>query len=91
MEKLKEKITIPNIIIAFIILQPIIDIITSLSIEYIGLNITFGMIIRTIFMAFVAILGIIKAKAKYNIGMCVYFGLLLLYMIGIILIRFIQK
>lgn len=91
MEKLKEKITIPNIIIAFIVLQPIIDIITSLSIEYLGLTITFGMVIRTIFMVFVAILGIIKTKGKYKIGMCIYFCTLLLYMIGFIANSYIQN
>lgn len=91
MEKLKGKITIPNIIIAFIILQPIIDIITSLSIEYIGLSITFGMIIRTIFMIFVGILGIIKAKGKYKIAICVYFGALLLYMASFIANSYMQN
>ena len=81
MEKIKEKLTVPNIIKSYIIIQPIIDIITCLCIQYGGLSITFGVIIRTIFMVFCAILGIIKAKKKYKIGMCIYYGVLALYMV----------
>lgn len=82
MEKLKEKITMPNLIIAFIILQPIIDIITCLSIKYLETTITVGIVIRTVFMIFISILGFIKADKKYKIGMCIYYGALLAYMVG---------
>lgn len=82
MEKLKEKLTVPNIIILFIILQPIIDIITGLSIQYANATITFGIIIRTIFMAFLVVLGFIKAEKKYRIGMSIYYGALIIYMLG---------
>ncbi|MCI8482174.1 MAG: hypothetical protein HFJ27_03715 [Clostridia bacterium] len=82
MKQLKEKITVPNIIILFIILQPVIDIVTSLSIQYANLTITFGIIIRTLFMIGCVILGIIKASKKYRIGMCSYYGILGIYMIG---------
>lgn len=82
MEKLKEKLTIPNLIIAFIILQPIIDIITCLSIKYLETTITIGIIIRTAFMILIALLGFIKADKKYKIGMCIYYGALLAYMAG---------
>ncbi|MCI8999733.1 MAG: hypothetical protein HFJ26_02055 [Clostridia bacterium] len=51
MEKLKEKITVPNLIIIFIILQPIIDIITGLHLEYAKTSITLGVVIRAIFIA----------------------------------------
>lgn len=91
MEQLKEKITVPNIIKLFIILQPIIDIITCLCIEYGNLSITFGVIIRTIFMAFCAILGIIKADKKYKIGMCIYYGILAVYMIGFLANSYIEN
>lgn len=82
MEKLKGKLTIPNLIIAFIILQPIIDIITCLSIKYLDTTITIGIIIRTAFMIFITLLGFIKADKKYKIGMRIYYGALLLYMAG---------
>jgi hypothetical protein len=82
MDKLKEKITVPNIIILFIIMQPIIDIITGLTIEYLNITITFGIIIRTVFMLFLVILGLIKAKGKYKIGMYIYYALLFMYMVG---------
>ncbi len=81
MEKLKEKLTVPNIIILFILLQPIIDIITGLSIQYANATITFGIVIRTIFMIFLVILGLIKADKKYTMGMCIYYGFLCIYML----------
>lgn len=91
MEQINKKITLPNIIKLFIILQPIIDIITCLCIEYGKLSITFGVIIRTIFMAFCAILGIIKADKKYKIGMSIYYGILAVYMIGFLANSFIEN
>lgn len=91
MEQLKEKINMQNIILAFIILQPIIDIITGISIEYINLSITFGIIVRTIFMVFCVILGIIKAKKNYRIAMCAYYGSLAIYMIGFLVNTYIEN
>lgn len=91
MEKLKEKLTIPNIIILFILLQPIIDIITGLSIQYANATITFGIVIRTIFMVFLVILGLIKADKKYRIGMYIYYGLLSIYMLGFLTNAYMQN
>ncbi len=91
MEQLKEKINIQNIIITFIILQPIIDIITGISIEYTNLSITFGIIIRTIFMIFCVILGIIKANKKYRIAMCAYYATLAVYMLGFLVNSYIEN
>ena len=82
MEQLKEKINVQNVIIAFIILQPIIDIITGISMNYTNITITFGIIIRTVFMLFCVILGFIKANKKYKIIMGTYFATLALYMIA---------
>lgn len=79
MEKLVKKLTVPNIIIAFIVLQPMIDMITALSIEYAKVSITIGIIVRTSFMIFCVLLGIVKADKKYRIGMSVFYSLLLLY------------
>ncbi len=90
MKSIKEKITIPNIIILFILMQPIIDIITSLGIEYSGASITIGICLRTLFMAFVVILGIMKSKKKYKIGMFIYYGMLLLYMGGFLLNSYLE-
>ena len=91
MKLLREKINVQNILLLFIIAQPIIDIITSLSIEYLKLSITFGIIIRTIFMVCVAILGLLKAKKKYKIGMGIYYGALLTYMIGFLIDSYITN
>lgn len=64
MEKLKEKLTVPNLIIIFIILQPIIDIVTGLHLEYAKTSITIGVIIRVIFIAFCVILRCNKSSKK---------------------------
>ncbi|MBO5479013.1 MAG: O-antigen ligase family protein [Clostridia bacterium] len=91
MEKLKEKINVPNVIIAFIILQPIIDIITGISIEYAQSTITFGIIVRTIFMIFCVMLGTMKADKRYRIGMCIYYSVLLIYGIGFLVKSYIEN
>lgn len=80
MDKLKQKLTIQNFIIVFIILQPIIDIITGLSVEYFHPVVTIGIVIRTIFMAFLVLLGLIKADKKYKLWMIGYYAILFIYM-----------
>lgn len=62
-------------------MQPIIDIITALSIEYLKLTITFGIVVRTIFMLTCVVLSVIKAKKKYKIVLCTYYGILFTYML----------
>lgn len=64
MEKLKEKLTIPNLILLFIILQPIIDIITGLQLEYAETSITIGVVIRAVFIVFCVVLRRYKSKEK---------------------------
>lgn len=91
MERLKEKLTVQNIIIAYIILQPIIDILTSMGIEYFKTNITLGIIIRTIFMIFCVILAMIKADKKYRIVMSVYYGILVIYGASFLINSYIQN
>lgn len=91
MEKLKEKITVPNIIIVFILLQPIIDMLTGLSMQYTNLTITFGIVIRTIFIIFLVVLGFIKANKKYKVGMSIYYGALLIYMISFLVSSYFEN
>ncbi len=81
-EKWKEKLTLQNFMMVFIIIQPIIDIITGLNLEYAESSITFGVVVRAIFMIFCVIMGVIKANKKYRIAMCTYYGVLFLYMVG---------
>lgn len=91
MEKLKEKLTVPNVIILFILLQPVIDIITGLSMQYANATITFGIVIRTIFMIFLVVLGLIKADKKYKVCMFIYYGLLSIYMLGFLVNTYIEN
>lgn len=89
--KIKGKITVQNMIILFIILQPIIDAITSLNIVYGKKAITIGIIIRTIFMVVCAVIGVIKAKKKYKIIMCIYYCVLFSYMLYFLVNSYIQN
>ncbi len=77
-----------KILIIFILLQPIIDLITGICVHIFNLNITFGIIIRVLFLLFLIYETIIihKRKASFYI----YLGILiysLLYLIGIIVYK----
>lgn len=58
------KINFQNIFIVYILLQPIIDIITSLCIRNISETLSLGIVIRVFFMLFVMIYSIIKVPKK---------------------------
>ena len=61
------KINFQNIFIVYILLQPIIDIITSLCIRNISETLSLGIVIRVFFMLFVMIYSIIKVPKKDKI------------------------
>ncbi len=67
MKKYLDK-NISFILLIFLYIQPIIDIITSLCINYLHINFTFGMIIRFIFLLFILLfyLFIRKDNSKYK-------------------------
>lgn len=73
------------LLIIFILLQPILDLITGLGIHIWHINITLGIITRMLFLVFIlySVLFVYKKKALWK-----YYGLLiiygLLYMLGIV-------
>lgn len=78
------KINFENILMLFIIIQPIVDILTSLSIEYVSEKLTIGIFIRTIFMGYVVIYSIIMAKENRK-KILIYYGLIAIYFLATLL------
>ena len=74
-------------IIAFLALQPIIDVLTAGSILLFNLNVTFGVIIRTLYMVGMGVLILWMAKTdKLSRGYLLYFiGLALLIVVNMAL------
>lgn len=79
------KITFDNILILYIILQPIIDIITSLCVRNISESLTFGIFIRTIFMLYLMIYTFFKVDKKSKWQILIYYSLIAVYCIAFII------
>lgn len=87
-EKIKgltSKINFENIFILYIILQPIIDIITSLCVRNISENLTLGIFVRTVFMLYIMIYTIIKTDKKIKWKILIYYSLIAIYCIAFII------
>ena len=79
------KINFENILILYIILQPIIDIITSLCVRNISEKLTFGILIRAIFMVYIMIYTIFKVDKKSKVQILIYYSCIVIYCIGFII------
>lgn len=69
---------IDKILKTFIILQPIIDLMTSIGVNCLDMNITFGIIIRTMFLFFIIATNIFIFKKK---TINIYYSITLIYSI----------
>lgn len=86
---MKEKINISLILKIFLYIQPILDLITSIMINYLNINLTIGMIVRFLFMLFIIFYYLfIKKVSKIKIY---YLLSVLLFMIISIIIIIINK
>lgn len=65
----------------YIILQPVIDIITSLCVRNSLENLSLGIFIRTLFMVFLAIYALIKSDKKDKFKILIYYFCIALYFI----------
>lgn len=84
-QKVKElisKINFENIFILFIILQPIIDILTSLCVRNISEKLTLGIFIRAAFMLYIMIYTIIKVDKKSRWQILIYYSCIAIYSIA---------
>ena len=78
------------IIKIFLYLQPVIDLVTSIMINYFNINITLGMIIRMIFLLFIIFFYLFVKKNNSNYKK-IYLLSLLLFSITYLTIMFITK
>lgn len=74
-----KKINFQNILIIYILFQPIIDIITSLCVRNISEKLSLGIVIRVLFMLFIMIYAIIKTNTKSRIKLIIYYSCIALY------------
>ena len=70
---------ISKIILIFLFMQPIVDVITALSIHYFDVSITIGMIVRFLFLIFCLCYIFFISKNKYKKKLFIYFLILLIY------------
>lgn len=77
-----KKINFQNIFIIYILLQPIIDIITSLCVRNISETLSLGIVVRVFFMLFVMIYSIIKVPKKNKTKLIIYYACIALYAIA---------
>lgn len=80
MEKIK-KLNIQNLFIIFIIIQPIIDIITSILVRHVSNVLTLGIFIRAIFMVASVLYSLVISDKKYRLKMLIYYGIFAIYSI----------
>ncbi len=80
-KELISKINFENIFILYIILQPIIDIITSLCVRHVSEKLTLGIFIRAIFMLYIMIYTIFKVDKKSKWQILIYYFCIAVYSI----------
>lgn len=74
---MKKKIL--NILYLFILLQPIIDIITSLMTKFLDFRITLGLVVRGLLFVFSIIYILFISKSKYKKASTIYLSILLVF------------
>ena len=79
-----KRINFQNIFIIYILLQPIIDIVTSLCVRNVSENLSLGIVIRVLFMLFIMIYAVIKTDKKGRIELIIYYSCITLYGIAYI-------
>lgn len=87
-QKIKEfisKLNFDNIFILYIILQPIIDLITSLCVRNISEELTLGIFVRAGFMVYITIYTIFKVDKKSKLQILIYYSCIAIYCIGFII------
>lgn len=89
MEKKQNKIL--NLFLIYIMIQPVVDVFTSLSVRYLEMSLTIGVLIRTLFMVVVAIYALVVLDKKDKIKLFIYYALMAVYMIGFLAVSFVEN
>ena len=83
---IKKNISI--IIAIFVLLGPILDLITGLCIHSLGINLTLGIIVRVLFLVFICIITLFTFKKKNVLIPYLIIGLyFILYTIGMLVFK----
>ena len=82
------KENINKLLVIFLLLQPILDLITGLCINVFNINITIGIVIRILFLAFLMYTTIFVYKRKLSLYTNLILGIYsILYLIGIVIYK----
>lgn len=86
--KIKNKFNLDNILYWYIIIQPIVDIITSICVRNISEKLSIGIAIRMAFMIFIVIYTLIKTKGKERTLAFIYYALIAVYSVCYMFFRY---
>lgn len=86
--KVKEKFNLENILCLYIVIQPIIDMLTSVCVRNISPKLSLGILVRMIFMVFIVIYALVKADKKDRIKILIYYILIAISIIVSSIISF---
>ncbi len=87
----KSKKHMLNIIIIFLIAQPLLDLVTSLMVRFTDVHITIGIVIRALFLVALVIYYVFAFKSKHKKKVLVYLGVVFIYVICFLAIVIFQK
>lgn len=87
MKKIINKLNIEKLLVIFLLLQPIIDLITSLSVRFYGSFATLGVLIKGLFLAFLVFFVIFKYKFKDRKLSTIFIIAFIIYEISYLLIN----
>lgn len=77
---LLKKIPVEKLLVIYIVLSPIIDGLTSLSVRYSELPLTFGMLIRTILLMIIVFYSFAVMNKKQMITSIIYYTIVFIYL-----------
>lgn len=90
MKAILKKINIKKIITIYMLIQPILDVFTSLLVRNISEYLTLGVFVRTIFMVGIAIYSLIICDKKYRTKMLIYYSCVAIYIISFLINIYLQ-
>ena len=91
MKKIIDKIDIEKILIIFLVLQPIIDLITSLSVRFYGSFATLGVLIKGSFLVLLVIIAMFKYRFRDRKISTLFFIAVIIYEIFYLVINIVSK
>ena len=91
MKTLIDKINIKKVLIVFLLIQPIIDLITSINVRFYDSFTTVGVVVKGIFLAFLTLYIFIKYNFKNRKSATIFIGLIIIYEILYLIFNYYSK